>query len=98
MYARFGFKALASRWNKSLIKEIQDESTDVDYWPGCEEIFSKEIWVSLLQAAGLDEAGMKSWHIEFEKTSPEAHQDFLESIGIEKDEIISIREWSKPGG
>jgi hypothetical protein len=51
--------------------------------------------VSLLKAAGLDEEGMKTWHIEFEKTSPEAHQDFLESIGIEKDEIISIREWSK---
>jgi hypothetical protein len=38
---------------------------------------------------------MKNWHIEFEKTSPEAHQDFLESIGIGKDEVTSIREWSK---
>jgi len=59
-------------------------------------VISKEIWVSILKAAGLDEAGMKNWHLEFEKTSPEAHQDFLESIGIEKNEIISIREWSKP--
>jgi DNA-binding transcriptional MerR regulator len=58
-------------------------------------VITKETWVSLLKAAGLDEEGMKNWHIEFEKTSPEAHQDFLESIGIEKDEIISIREWSK---
>ncbi|MCW8930359.1 MAG: MerR family transcriptional regulator [Gammaproteobacteria bacterium] len=55
---------------------------------------NKEIWVSLLAAAGLDEEGMKKWHIAFEKTAPEAHQDFLESIGIEKHEITSIREWS----
>lgn len=58
-------------------------------------VITKETWVSLLKAAGLDEDGMRNWHVEFEKTSPEAHQDFLESIGIEKDEIISIREWSK---
>ena len=58
-------------------------------------VITRETWVSLLKAAGLDEDGMKNWHVEFEKTSPEAHQDFLESIGIEKDEIISIREWSK---
>jgi DNA-binding transcriptional MerR regulator len=58
-------------------------------------VMTKEIWVSLLRAAGLDDAGMKNWHIEFEKTSPEGHQDFLESIGIEEDEVAEIREWSK---
>jgi DNA-binding transcriptional MerR regulator len=56
-------------------------------------VVTKEIWISILRAAGLDEAGMKNWHIEFEKTSPEAHRDFLESIGIEKNEIESIRAW-----
>ena len=59
-------------------------------------LMTKEIWVSILQAAGLDDAGMKNWHIEFERTSPEAHQDFLESLGIEKDEIAAIRDWSRP--
>lgn len=59
-------------------------------------VLSKEKWVAILKASGLDEAGMKNWHIEFEKTSPEAHQDFLESIGIEDDEIELIREWSRP--
>ena len=58
-------------------------------------VITKETWVSLLKAAGLDDAGMKNWHIEFEKTSPEGHQDFLESIGIGKDEIVAIRDWSK---
>lgn len=58
-------------------------------------IINKEVWVSLLRASGLDDAGMGKWHIEFERTSPEAHQDFLESIGIEKEEIAEIREWSR---
>ncbi len=60
-------------------------------------IITKETWVALLRAAGLDETGMKNWHIEFEKTAPEGHQDFLESIGLEKDEIKSSRDWSKNG-
>ena len=59
-------------------------------------LMTKEIWVSILKAAGLDEAGMKNWHIQFERTSPEAHQDFLESLGIEVDEVAVIRSWSKP--
>jgi hypothetical protein len=36
----------------------------------------------MLRAAGLDEDGMWAWYEEFEKSSPEGHQDFLESIGI----------------
>ncbi len=60
-------------------------------------IIDKKVWVSLLSAAGLDEDGMNKWHVEFECTSPEAHQDFLESIGIEKNEIASIREWAHAG-
>ena len=59
-------------------------------------LITKEVWVSILKAAGLDDAGMKNWHIEFERASPEAHQDFLESLGIEKYEVTAIRNWSKP--
>jgi hypothetical protein len=58
-------------------------------------VLTKETWVSILKASGLDEAGMKQWHIEYERTSPEAHQDFLESIGIENAEIRLIRAWSR---
>jgi len=57
-------------------------------------VINKDAWVSMLKAAGLDEAGMRNWHREFENTSPEAHQDFLESLGIEQGEITTIREWS----
>jgi DNA-binding transcriptional MerR regulator len=58
-------------------------------------LITKEKWVDMLRAAGLDDEGMKNWHVEFEKSSPEAHQDFLESIGIDREEISDIREWSK---
>jgi hypothetical protein len=53
------------------------------------------MWISLFKAAGQDEAGMKNWHMEFERTSPQGHQDFLESIGIDSAEIDSIRALSK---
>lgn len=58
-------------------------------------VLTKERWISLLQATGLDETDMKKWHVEFERMAPEAHQDFLESLGIQAMEIQSIRRWSK---
>ena len=58
-------------------------------------IITKEKWVAILSATGLDETGMWTWHAEFEKSSPKAHQDFLESIGIPPEEIALIRDWSK---
>ena len=58
-------------------------------------VLTKELWISILKASGFDETGMKNWHIEFERTSPEAHQDFLESLGIDNTEIASIQAWSR---
>ncbi|MEN8251470.1 MAG: MerR family transcriptional regulator [Bacteroidota bacterium] len=57
-------------------------------------IITMDIWVSMLRAAGLDEQGMWNWHIAFESSSPEAHQDFLESLGISSEEVTFIREQS----
>ena len=56
---------------------------------------NKGQWVALLASTGLSEAGMDKWHREFEKMSPEAHQDFLESLGIPPAEIASIRQLSR---
>ncbi len=56
---------------------------------------SKERWVEMFRAAGLDEAGMCKWHREFEQRSPAAHQDFLESLGIDEAEIALIRQRSR---
>jgi DNA-binding transcriptional MerR regulator len=59
---------------------------------------NRQQWVALLRAAGLDEDGMRAWHREFERLSPEAHQDFLESLGIPAAEIRRIRAWSRRRG
>ena len=58
---------------------------------------TKEKWVSVMQAAGFTEADMRRWHVEFERSAPEEHQEFLEFLHIPKEEIGSIREWSRKG-
>ncbi|EXJ12788.1 MerR family transcriptional regulator [Nitrincola nitratireducens] len=55
---------------------------------------TKEQWVSLLASTGMTDDGMSQWHAEFEKSFPEAHQDFLESLGIADEEIVRIRKLS----
>ncbi len=57
-------------------------------------ILTKDMWVKLLASAGLDENGMHKWHREFESSAPEAHRDFLESLGLPDEEIRNIRLWS----
>jgi len=58
-------------------------------------MINKERWVEIMRAAGLNEKDMRNWHIQFEKMEPEAHQEFLESLGINAAEIQKIREWSR---
>lgn len=55
----------------------------------------KQAWVEMLESAGMDEEGMKTWHAEFEKRSPEAHHDFLLSLGISESEARRIQDWSQ---
>ena len=55
----------------------------------------KKRWVQILAASGLDDAAMHRWHVEFEALAPEAHQDFLESLGIAAREVTAIRSWSR---
>jgi DNA-binding transcriptional MerR regulator len=54
-------------------------------------VMDKERWVALLKATGLDAEDMLRWHAEFERMAPEAHHDFLASLGIQPEEIESIR-------
>jgi len=59
------------------------------------EMIRKERWVEIMRTAGLSEQDMHNWHIQFEKMEPDAHQEFLESLGIDADEIRDIRDWSR---
>jgi DNA-binding transcriptional MerR regulator len=55
----------------------------------------KDRWVAMLRAAGLDDAGMRRWHVEFERGNPEAHHAFLVSLGLSAAEVARIRERSR---
>jgi len=56
---------------------------------------TKEKWVSIMKSAGFQEADMRRWHREFERTAPDDHQEFLQYLHIPEEEIRSIREWSR---
>ena len=56
---------------------------------------TKEQWVEVLEAAGVDEEGRRSWHREFEKRYPDRHQAFLQWLQLPEGEIGRIQEWSR---
>ncbi len=57
----------------------------------CEQTMDKAEWVALFRHIGLSEAQMQAWHQAFEARHPEAHQAFLEWLGIPAGEIDAIR-------
>ncbi|PWI33373.1 MerR family transcriptional regulator [Vibrio albus] len=56
-----------------------------------EQIVTKERWVEIMRAAGFSENDMTKWHQKFEEMEPQEHQKFLESLGINAEEIARIR-------
>jgi len=55
----------------------------------------KQLWVDMLRAAGMSQAAMNRWHVEFERRAPDAHHEFLLSLGIPQEEVSRIRRWSR---
>lgn len=58
-------------------------------------IVDVELWIEMLDAAGMDRDARRRWHSEFERRAPEGHQEFLLSLGIPGDEVERIRRWSR---
>ena len=58
---------------------------------------TKQKWVEVMRGAGFTDDDMQRWHMEFEKSAPQEHQEFLEFLHIPSEEVKSIREWSKGG-
>ncbi|MGF1712220.1 MerR family transcriptional regulator [Vibrio kagoshimensis] len=52
---------------------------------------TKERWVQIMRSSGMNEEDMANWHKQFERMEPDAHQEFLESLGIASNEIKQIR-------
>ena len=51
----------------------------------------KDMWISMLQAAGVSSESMDCWHAEFERRAPREHHGFLASLGLSESEIARIR-------
>jgi len=60
------------------------------------DMITKDRWVDIMRAAGLSDDDMQNWHQQFERLEPDAHQEFLESLGIDSNEIETIRQQCKP--
>lgn len=54
----------------------------------------KDMWVSMLEAAGVSSDSMDRWHAEFERRAPREHHGFLASLGLSESEIALIRTYS----
>lgn len=54
-----------------------------------------EQWKEMFREIGLTETDMLKWHRLFEAKHPQAHQTFLEWLGIDAATISLIREKSK---
>jgi DNA-binding transcriptional MerR regulator len=52
---------------------------------------SKEVWLGILENAGINNDSALKWHMDFEQQSPEQHQKFLLALGFTPDEIQKIR-------
>jgi DNA-binding transcriptional MerR regulator len=58
-------------------------------------LLGKADWTAMFRRMGLTDDDMWRWHAEFERMQPEAHRDFLRSLGIGADEVAAIRRRSR---
>jgi hypothetical protein len=56
------------------------------------QVMNKGEWVQLFREIGLDDEAMRAWHRLFEDRHPQAHQSFLEWLGLPEGVIRDIRE------
>lgn len=65
---------------------------------GSNQMMSKDKWVSIMKGSGFTEDQMNAWHVQFERSAPDEHQEFLQFLRIPADEIRTIRESSRKHG
>jgi len=66
--------------NEDLLKRLQ--------------IIERDTIIDILNLAGLNDDDINRLHAKLEEMSPEAHQLFLEALGLDKDEIQEIRTYA----
>lgn len=88
---QLGEEILALRTQQHTITAMLKNMTSGRFAP----VIDKTMWVEMLASAGMDETAMRAWHTEFERRVPEAHHEFLLSLGIPEQEAQKIRAWSR---
>lgn len=86
-----GDEILALKVQQQLITAMLKNMSSDKFAPP----MNKQMWVEMLETAGMDESAMQHWHAEFETRAPQAHYDFLLSLGISESEVERIQEWSR---
>jgi len=56
---------------------------------------TKEDWVAMFREIGLSDEAMWNWHKVFEQRHPQGHAEFLDWLGIPREEINRIRNASR---
>jgi len=79
------------RFQQKIIVEMLKTKNAIDE----KMLLDKETFKIIMKAAGVEETALNEFHIQFEKNSPEAHQTFLEFLGVPAQEIKLIRDSSK---
>ena len=64
---------------------------------GKAKMITKDKWVSIMKSCGFTNDQMHRWHVEFERSAPAEHQEFLEFLHIPAEEIATIRKQSSTG-
>jgi len=85
-----GEEILALRAKQSLLAKM----LKVRSGPQLPARVDKDTWIEMLRAVGMDDLSMRRWHEEFERRAPQAHHEFLLSLGVSEHETLLIREWS----
>lgn len=80
-----------ARFQQQMIVRLLRSETALDDG----RFLDKDRWVAILRATGLSDEDMQRWHVEFERMSPDAHGEFLESLGLPAGEVERIRAWSR---
>ena len=83
------------RQQQAILSLLQDPQTQTSHR---RRIMTKDKWVSIMRATGFTDDEMNRWHVEFERSAPDDHQQFLEFLQIGPEEIAHIREWSQNSG
>jgi hypothetical protein len=56
---------------------------------------TKDEWVEVFRAAGMDDDGMQRWHREFESRYPDKHRAFLSWLQLSDEMITKIQQGSR---